>query len=87
MNLTTWRQDQGLISQAAKVLDSKSGKLMVETLKDNLPTNHALPSLGASPTDIAIAYGKELGFRQCIATLEAMREPAEAIEQLEAKFE
>lgn len=87
MNLNRWRQDQGLTSQAAKVLDSKTGRAMVECLKDSLPTNQPLPMLGSSPTDAAIAYGTELGFRQCIATLEAMKEPAESFEEVEATFE
>jgi hypothetical protein len=46
---------------------------MLEVLRNELPTNRNLPAIGVdSGYPYAYAYGAEVGYRQCIAVLEAM---------------
>lgn len=59
---------------------------MRSILEAELPTNRALPVMGASPTDFAYAYGVEVGYRNCLAVLAALAEPAAALSEVSADF-
>ena len=87
MNLNQWRDDGGSIKDAAKLKQNKTFKLMFEVLKNELPTNQTLPAIGTDSHDFAYGYGVEVGFRQCIATMEAMAHPIPEVEEVEATFD
>ena len=73
MTLTKWRSETGLIKSARKLHKDKTFQLMLEVLRNELPTNRNLPAIGVdSGYPYAYAYGAEVGYRQCIAVLEAM---------------
>tara|TARA_B100000749_G_C18053250_1_gene312341 strand:+ start:155 stop:349 length:195 start_codon:yes stop_codon:yes gene_type:complete len=60
---------------------------MLELLKDELPTNQVLPATGSGANDFAYAYGREVGYRQAITTLELMAVPLEGMDSIPATFE
>jgi hypothetical protein len=60
---------------------------MLELLKNELPTNQILPATGSESNDFAYAYGREVGYRQAIATLELMANPVQDMDSLVANFE
>jgi|TARA_R110002020_G_scaffold244589_2_gene458251 hypothetical protein len=60
---------------------------MLELLKNELPTNQILPPTGSASNDFAYAYGREVGYRQAITTLELLAVPLEGMDNPEATFE
>jgi hypothetical protein len=87
MNLATWKTTPALTKKAAKILQNKDFQQMLEVLREELPTNHVLPSMGADAQAFAYAYGAEVGYRRCIGTLLSMAEVAAPQESIEATFE
>mgnify|MGYP003319335244 CR=1 FL=1 len=87
LTLTQWRTESTLTKAARTLHKNKTLIQMMGVLKNELPTNRTLPAMGASATDFAYAYGVEVGFRQCIATLEAMAIDAPVTTEPEATFE
>ena len=87
MNLNQWRTDGGSTNAAAKLQQNKTFKLMLEMLKNELPTNRTLPAVGTDSHSFAYAYGVEVGYRQCIATIEATAMPLNDMEEVEATYE
>ena len=87
MNLNQWRTDGGLIKAAAKLQQNKTFRQTLEVLGNELPTNRTLPAMGANSHDFAYGYGVEVGFRQCMATMEAMAHPIPEVEEVEATFD
>ena len=87
MNLNQWRDDGGSIKDAAKLKQNKTFKLMFEVLKNELPTNQTLPAIGTDSHSFAYAYGVEVGYRQCLFTMELMSQPLQEVEDIKATFE
>ena len=87
MNLNQWRTDGVSIKAAAKLKQNKTFKEMSEVLKNELPTNRPLPAIGTDSLSFAYAYGVEVGYRQCLATMELMAIPLQEIEADEATFD
>ena len=87
MNLTTWRTDGVSTKAAAKLQQNKTFKEMSEVLKNELPTNRTLPAIGTDSHSFAYAYGVEVGYRQCLATMELMAIPLQEAESVEATYE
>ena len=85
--LSQWRRDPNLIKAAQKLKTNKAFQQMLECLQDELPTNHALPPVGSSSNDFAYAYGREVGYRQALAKLDAMSISADGVEEIMATFE
>jgi hypothetical protein len=55
---------------------------MLEVLRNELPTNRNLPAIGVdSGYPYAYAYGAEVGYRQCIAVLEALAAEDQAAQE------
>ena len=70
-----WRSETALIKAARKLNNDKTFQLMLEVLRNELPTNRNLPAIGVdSGYPYAYAYGAEVGYRQCLAVLDAMTE-------------
>lgn len=87
MTLNDFRNETDLIKAARKLQNNKTYQTMLEVARTELPSNRALPAMGASETDFAYAYGAEVGYRQCLAVLEAMAmEPQHSADELEATF-
>ena len=87
MNLQQWRTDGVSTKAAAKLHESKTFKLMFEVAKNELPTNRTLPAIGTDSHSFAYAYGVEVGYRQCLATMESMATPLAEVEAVEAPYE
>ena len=87
MNLQQWRTDGVSTKAAAKLHETKTFKLMFEVLKNELPTNRTLPAIGTDSHSFAYAYGVEVGYRQCLATMELMAIPPQEAESVEATYE
>ena len=84
--LEEYREDPALTSAARKVLDSKPMLPMLHVLENALPTNRALPPMGSDTNDFIYAYGVEVGYRQCLATLKLMAMPKETPGEVESTF-
>ena len=76
MNLATWRQDPNLIEAGLSLQKNKAFGMVIDMLKDELPTNTPLPQRGASAEDFAYAYGTEVGYRNCMLKLQLIGSPA-----------
>lgn len=87
MNLAQWRQDPNATESAQKLLNNKTFQKMMEVAKNELPTNRVLPAVGTEQHSFVYAYGVEVGYRQCLATLETMASPILTPENVEATFE
>ena len=87
MNLQQWRQDPNATESAQKLLNNKTFQKMMEVAKNELPTNRVLPAVGTEHHSFVYAYGVEVGYRQCLATLETMASPILTPESVEATFE
>lgn len=87
MNLQQWRLDPTSTEAAQKQLNTKAFQRMLEVAKNELPTNRVLPAVGTEPHSFVYAYGVEVGYRQCLATLELMGVPLQTPEPVEATFE
>lgn len=87
MNLNQWRTDGGSTKEAAKLQQNKTFKLMFEVLKNELPTNRTLPATGTDSHSFAYAYGVEVGYRQCLFTMELMSQPLQEADDVKATYE
>ena len=87
MTLRRWRNETALIDAAQKLHANKTFMQVMNVLKHELPTNHALPVSGASAHDFSYAYGVEVGYRRAIAVIEATAINLPETEQVEAKYE
>ncbi len=70
-----WRSSPSLTSAARKLQKNDTFQRMLEVLKNELPTNRTLPLMGTKEPDFIYAYGVEVGYRNCLAVLEALSEP------------
>ena len=87
MTLTEWRSEIGLTKAARKLQSGRTFQLMLDVLKNELPTNRSLPIMGVeSGYPYAYAYGVEVGYRQCIAVMESMASDSQAVLEPEASF-
>lgn len=87
MTLAEWRAEIDLTRASRKLQSGRTFQLMLGVLKNELPTNRTLPAVGVeSGYPFAYAYGVEVGYRQCIAVLEAMTTDVRAVEEPEATF-
>ena len=66
-------------------MNGKVYQQMLDILKNELPSNRPL-QLGASEVDHIYANGIEVGYRQCIATLESLAIPIQQQAAPEASF-
>lgn len=87
MTLATWKTIPALTKKAEKIIQNKDFQQMLEVLREELPTNHVLPSMGADAQAFAYAYGAEVGYRRCIGTLLSLAEAASPHESPEVTFE
>ena len=87
MNLQQWRADGVSTKAAAKLHENKTFKLMFEVAKNELPTNRTHPAIGTDSHSFAYAYGVEVGYRQCLFTMELMSQPLQEVEDIKATFE
>ena len=87
MTLTEYRTDPSLTSAARKTLDSKAMQPMLQVLESELPSNRALPPMGTDTNAFVYAYGVEIGYRQCLATLKMMAHTEESLEEVESTFD
>ena len=87
MTLVDWRSEIALTKAARKLQSSRTYQLMLDVLKNELPTNRSLPIVGIeSGYPYAYAYGVEVGYRQCIAVMESMGSDTQAVIEPEATF-
>lgn len=76
MNLSSWRQDPNLIEAGQSLQKNKAFGMVIDMLKDELPTNTPLPPRGSSGEDFAYGYGMEVGYRNCMLKLQLIGLPA-----------
>jgi hypothetical protein len=70
VTLNEWLNSGGA-SAAAAVLSTGEMQQMMKVLEDERPSRVGYV-MGCTPTDVAVAYGRELGYNLAISTLKAM---------------
>jgi len=86
LRLYEWRRSPKLVTEARRVFELESFRIMLDVLKNENPANLVLP-LGSTPADRSAIQCRAEGYAMALANLEAMCNPAETMEPLEATFE
>ena len=86
LRLATWQQSPDLVTEGMRLLADRSMQLAIAVLRNESPSNLALPPLGVTSEDRAAHQAKTEGYQLCLNNLEALGRAGDEPMTLEATF-
>lgn len=86
LRLATWQQSPDLVTEGMRLLADRTMQLAIAVLRNESPSNLALPPLGVTSEDRAAHQAKTEGYQLCLNNLEALGRASDEPVTLEATF-
>lgn len=87
LTLDIWQRSQELVTEAMRLAQDRTFKLMMDCLRNSSPVNYGLPDIGTNPMDRAALQAKTEGYHMALNNIEAMSQLLQRQDTIEAVFE